>query len=84
MGKGIDLCREDAPEHTALLDDFKDQLLIALIKRVAEADTVDVLPDGKWLRKVTIPVAEVDSTGGFVLAFSVKGQAFHFELRQKQ
>ena len=36
MGKGIDLARAAAPEHAAMLDDFKDQLLIALVKRLAK------------------------------------------------
>jgi hypothetical protein len=34
--------------------------------------------------KVTIPVAEVDETGGFVLAFRVENGTFHFELQAKQ
>lgn len=32
MGQGINLARDQAPEHCALLDDLKDQLLIVLIK----------------------------------------------------
>jgi hypothetical protein len=70
MGKGIDLARPDAPLHAAVVDDFKDQLLIVLIKRLG--------------RKVSIPVAEVDDTGGDLLAFSVVDGVFNFELRKKQ
>lgn len=69
MGKGIDAARADAPLHAAVLDDFKDQLLIVLIKRLGG--------------KVTLPVAEVDDTGGNLLAFSVVDGAFHFEVRKK-
>ena len=72
MGKGIDLARADAPEHAQLLDDFKDQLLIVLLKRCANNG------------KVRIPVAEVDSTGSYTVAFSVRDGAFHFEVRKKQ
>ncbi len=35
MGKGIDMAREFAPEHAAVLDDFKDQLIVILLKRLA-------------------------------------------------
>ena len=37
MGKGIDLARGAAPEHAALLDDLKDQLLIVFLKRLGGA-----------------------------------------------
>ena len=70
MGKGIDLARGDAPIHAAVLDDFKDQLLIAFVKRLG--GTVD------------IPVAEVDQTGRYTLAFQVVGGNFHFVLQAKQ
>lgn len=70
MGKGIDLARADAPGHAAILDDFKDQLLLALIVRMGG--------------KLSIPVSEVDATGRVVLAMSVADGIFHFEVRQKQ
>lgn len=73
MGKGIDLARPDAPEHAAVMDDFKDQLIIALMVRLADKN-------GRFV----IPVKEVDETGRYVLAFSVAGGAFNFELRKKQ
>jgi len=70
MGKGIDAARVFAPEHAALLDDLKDQLLIVFLKRLGGT--------------VTIPVSEVDNTGGDVLAFSLRdGNAFHFEIQRK-
>jgi hypothetical protein len=70
MGKGIDAIRLDAPEHAAMLDDFKDQLLVVLIKRLG--GTVD------------IPVEEVDATGQDLVTFKVVDRIFHFEARKKQ
>lgn len=71
MGKGIDLARDLAPEHAAVLDDLKDQLLIAFVQRLGG--------------KVSIPVAAIDNTGGYVLAFSVdEAKNFNFVLQQKQ
>lgn len=69
MGKGIDMARSEAPEHAAALDNFKDQLLIALVVKAGGS--------------LTIPVADVDATGGWVLAFAVRDGAFHFEARRK-
>jgi len=71
MGKGIDLARQESPEHAQLLDDFKDQLLIALINRHAVKG------------KLTIPVKEVDATGGLMLAMSVTDGVFNFEIKKK-
>ena len=78
MGKGIDMARADAPEHARVMDDFKDQLLIVLIKRLADKDG-----------RLVIPVAETDDTGGNLLSFSVEGvggpkPAFHFHIQRKQ
>ncbi|NGO50413.1 hypothetical protein [Allomesorhizobium camelthorni] len=70
MGKGIDMARAFAPEHAAMLDDFKDQLLIVLVKRLGG--------------KVNIPVEEVDGTGQDLLMFSVRDRVFQFEARKKQ
>lgn len=77
MGKGIQAAREmGAGLHADVLDDFKDQLVIVLLKRLADKTG-----------KLVIPVREVDDTDGDLVAFSVKealGQpAFHFELRKK-
>lgn len=70
MGKGIDLARGDAPLHAALLDDLKDQLLIAFLSRIG--------------RNVSIPVTEIDATGRFTLSFNIKDGNFNFQLREKQ
>ena len=71
MGKGIDLARQDAPLHAAVLDDFKDQLIIVLMKRLAVNG------------QVVIPIAETDDTSGDMLAFCVENGAFHFTLSKK-
>ena len=70
MGKGIDLARAEAPHHAAVLDDFKDQLLIAFIRRLGG--------------DVKVPVAEVDATGRFVVSMSITDGNFNFLLSEKQ
>lgn len=70
MGQGIDLARPEAPLHTEVLDNFKDQLLIVLFKRLGQ--------------RVDIPVSEIDDTGQDLLAFSINNGVFHFEVRKKQ
>lgn len=71
MGKGIDLAREDAPLHAAVLDDLKDQLLIVFLKRLGGT--------------LSLSVAEIDDTGGDLFAFRIdESRIFHFELRKKQ
>lgn len=70
MGKGIDMARDLGPEHAAVLDDLKDQLLIVFLKRMGG--------------KVSIPVAEVDDTGQDMFAFRIdENLVFHFETRKK-
>jgi hypothetical protein len=69
MGKGIDLARAESPAHAQALDDFKDQLLIVLIKRLGG--------------KISVPVAEADDTGGNLLMMNIENNIFNFEVRQK-
>jgi len=70
MGKGVDLAREDNPEHAAVIDSFKEQLLIVFLKRLGG--------------KVSIPLAEVDDTGQDMLALRIdQNKVFHFETRKK-
>ncbi len=70
MGKGIDLARDQAPEHAAMMDDLKDQLMIVFIKRMGG--------------KVSIPVDEIDDTGQDMLSLRVdENKVFHFELGKK-
>ena len=70
MGKGIDLARADSPEHAALLDDLKDQLLMVFLRRLGG--------------DVFIPVEEVDDTSQLLMSMSVKDGVFHFGLKPKQ
>lgn len=72
MGKGIEMARLDAPEHAALLDDLKDQLLIVFLKRLGGV--------------VDIPVGEIDDTGHdlFCLRVDPETRSFHFRIRKKQ
>lgn len=70
MGIGIDLARDESPEHAAILDNFKDQLLIALVNRLGDS--------------VSIPVAEIDATGKHVMTMAIQDGNFVFVLQQKQ
>lgn len=70
MGRGIDMARADAPEHAQAMDDFKDQLLLVMVKRLGG--------------KVSIPVEEADRTGGYVLKMNVIDRIFNFTLEKKQ
>lgn len=70
MGLGIDLARQEAPELAAVLDDLKDQLLIAFVKRMGGT--------------VIMPVEEVDSTGSVVMMMHVDDGKFYFETVSKQ
>lgn len=72
MGTGTDAARDLAPEHAALIDNMKDQLLIAFLKRLGG--------------EIVMPVSEVDATGDSLFAFRIdfEKRNFHFELRKKQ
>ena len=72
MGKGVDAARSNAPEHAALIDDFKDQLLVVFLKRLAALG-----------HDLVFPVAEVDDTYQDVVAFKIENGSFIFELRKK-
>ncbi|MDA8260242.1 MAG: hypothetical protein M0Z99_32190 [Betaproteobacteria bacterium] len=72
MGQGIDLARAaGAGIHADVLDDFKDQLLIVLLKRLAVEG------------KVSIPVTEVDDTSRDIVSFSVNDGVFNFQVSKK-
>ena len=72
MGQGIDLAAGTNPELRAALENMRDQLLIALIRRHGG--------------KLTVPVREIDNTGGFVMTMECDQSArtFTFELVKKQ
>jgi hypothetical protein len=72
MGKGIDLARAaGAGLHADVLDDFKDQFLVVLLKRLAK--------DGK----VNIPMKEMDDTGNDLVSFSINEGVFNFVVSKK-
>jgi len=75
MGKGTDAARSLGNHVQAdLIDDFKDQLVIVLMKRLADKDG-----------KVIIPLAEMDDTSQDMLGFKINPdtKAFHFILSKK-
>ena len=74
MGTGIDAARAaGAQAHAELLDNMKDQLIIVLMKRLADKEG-----------RLSIPCAEIDDTGDDLLAFRVSAdRVFHFELHKK-
>lgn len=78
MGKGRELARDADLQsggtglHAKVLDDFKDQLMIVLLKRLADKD-------GRF----SVPVAEVDAIGSHLVSFSVNDGVFNFVVSRK-
>lgn len=73
MGTGTNAARAaGATIHADVIDNLKDQLLLVLIERLGG--------------DITIPVAEVDNTGGKLLNMSLDQdkREFHFTLGRKQ
>jgi hypothetical protein len=66
MGAGT---RAAGTLHGEVIDNFKDQLLLAFVKQNG----------GKW----SIPVAEIDATGGYVMNMQVVDGVFHFTVERK-
>ena len=70
MGSGTDAARvAGSGVHAQVIDDFKDQLLIALLLRLGKS--------------VTVPIADVDATGGYVVSFTIENGAFNFLVTPK-
>lgn len=71
MGQGIDAAAQENPELAQLLDNMKDQLIIALVNRLGGG--------------ITVPVSEIDDTGQFILKMAVEpqGRAFKFKVSKK-
>jgi len=71
MGQGIDLAREQAPEHAQFIDNMKDQLIIVLINRLGG--------------NIDIPISEIDGTGDQLLSMSLDkhGNTFTFKTSKK-
>jgi hypothetical protein len=72
LGKGTDAARETfgSLEHSELIDNLKDQLLIVFLKRLGGTLECDV--------------SEVDDTSQDMFAFSIKDRRFKFEIRKKE
>lgn len=72
MGKGIDAAKALAPEHAAMMEDLRDQLLIVFLRRMGGS--------------AHIPVKEVDDTGDYIMVFSIDPatKIFHFAVEKKQ
>lgn len=73
MASGIRLANPDDPELASALEEMRDQLLLAFVRRLGG--------------KVKIPVAEIDQTGRYILDMAVEqgaSPAFTFTLRKKQ
>lgn len=69
MGKGTAAARAaGAGLHADVIDDFKDELLIAFLRRLGG--------------KLEMPVAEIDNLKGVNLAFRVVDGVFYFEIHQ--
>lgn len=79
MGKGRKLARDADLQsggsglHADVLEDFKDQLMIALLRRLVDKD-------GRF----SVSVAEVDATGQHLVSFSVNDGVFNFVVSKKQ
>lgn len=73
MGKGMDVAKSvsDNPEFNAALEDMRDQLLIVFLTRLGG--------------KITLPVSEVDATGGVIMMMGAdqEKRTFTFEIRRK-
>jgi hypothetical protein len=79
MGAGRDMARaaDQAAPHHDVLENFRDQLIVAFLKRLADKDGV-----------FNISVTEVDATGDSIVSFAVHrsptGQMFQFKVSKKQ
>lgn len=74
MGQGIDSARAaGAGLHADVMENFRDQLLIVLMKRLKE----------KYGDDLVFPVAETDDTGQDLLAFKIEDGKFCFTLEKK-
>lgn len=69
MGKGTDIARADSPEHAQLIDDLKEQLLIVFLKRLGG--------------EISVPVKEIDDTGGYLFSFNIIDRVFNFSIERK-
>lgn len=73
MGSGIDAIKDINPEHAELIAKILHQLMIVLLERL-----------GALGGKVTVPITEVDATGGKVCYMRIINGNFEFHLERKQ
>ena len=74
MGQGIDMARAaGAGVHADVMENFRDQLLIVVMKRLQAMYGDDLV----------FPVAETDDTGQDVLSFQIIDGKFLFHLGKK-
>lgn len=74
MGQGIDMARAaGAGVHADVMENFRDQLLIVVMKRLKE----------KYGDDLVFPVAETDDTAQDLLVFQILDGKFHFHLEKK-
>lgn len=69
MGLGIDLARLDNPEHAEIVDNFKDQLIISLVKKLGGCSTLSL--------------QEVDDTQEDLLYLAIKDGNFILSTQRK-
>ena len=67
-----DKVRQTSPVHADVMEMFKEQLLIVLLRRLGADEHV-----------IKIPIAEVDDTGRVNLSFCVVDGQFEFTLTRK-
>ena len=74
MGQGIEMARVDNPEHAEVMENFRDQLIIVIMKRLKQ----------KYGDDLVFSLRDVDDTGQDMLAFKIDEQKnFVFVLEKK-
>ena len=70
LQSGTDLARAaGATIHADVIDALKDQLLIVFLNRMGG--------------KLSVPVAEIDATGGYTMSFNMADGVFNFTIGRK-
>ena len=69
MGRGNDLAKQVSPEAANAVENMKDQLILALVRRLGG--------------DIRVPAAEIDDTAGIVLTMSVDDSGFRFVTMHK-
>jgi hypothetical protein len=74
MGKGTEEAAKENPEHAQVIDDFKDQLIICLVQKLAETSEGGI---------VKVPCSDVDNTGGSLMHMAIVDRTFNFKITRK-